>query len=96
MIGSLGDLGLHIGDHAALHLVARLGEYLLDQQLPRVNPIPILKRGAVEEVVAPIGGPLKMSLGVDDLELEINEDDMRLNVKFGFAQMQLTDQESEP
>jgi hypothetical protein len=93
VIGSLGDLGIHIGDHAVLHLVSRLAEYLLEQQLPRVNPVPILKREAVEQVVSPIGGPLKMDMGVDDLELVIGEEDMSLNVRFGFTQMKLTDQQ---
>jgi len=92
VIGSLGDLGVHVGDRAAFQLVARLGEYLLDQQLPRVNPVPILKRAQVEEMVGPMGGPLKMEMGVEDLELEITADDMSLKVRFGFSQLQLTDQ----
>ena len=53
------------------------------------------KREAVEEIVSPLGGPLKMSLGVEDLELKIGEDDMSLNVRFGFAQMQITDQDTD-
>lgn len=96
VIGSLQDLGLHVGDRAAFQLVARLGEYLLDQQMPRVNPVPILKRSQVDELIGPMGGSLKMQMGVEDLDLEITEDDMTLKVKFGFSQLQLTDQEGEP
>ena len=93
VIGSLGDLGVHIGDNAVLQLVGRLAEYLLDQQLPRVNPVPILKKAQVEEMVGPLGGPLKMNMGVSDLHLEITEDDMTLKVRFGFSQLQISEQD---
>jgi len=95
VIGSLGDLGVHIGEGSVMQLAARLAEYLLEQQLPRVNPIPILKREAVEQVVSPMGGPLKMELGVQDLELSIGDDDMTLNVRFGFGQMQISDNDAD-
>jgi len=95
VIGSVQDLGVHIGDNAVLQLLARLAEYGLEQQLPRVNPIPILKRDQVEEMVAPMGGPLKMAMGVEDLELEITADEMTLRVRFGFTRAQLTDKEDE-
>ena len=92
VIGSLGDLAVHIGDNAAMHLVARLAEYLLEQQLPRVNPVPILKRSQVEDLVAPAGGAFKTKMGVEDLVLQIDEQDMTLKVRFGFSQLQLTEQ----
>ncbi|MFK7926892.1 MAG: hypothetical protein AB8H79_01795 [Myxococcota bacterium] len=91
VIGSLGDLAVHIGDNAALQLVARLAEYLLEQQLPRVNPVPILKRSQVEDLVSPAGGALKTKMGVEDLVLQIDEEDMTLKVRFGFSQLQLTE-----
>jgi len=94
VIGSVQDLGVHIGDNAVFQLLARLAEYGLEQQLPRVNPVPILKRDQVEEMVGPMGGPLKMSMGVEDLELDITEDEMTLRVRFGFTRAQLTDQEN--
>lgn len=92
VIGSLGDLAVHIGDQAAVQLVARLAEYLLEQQMPRVNPVPILKREQVEDLVAPAGGALKMKMGVEDLVLLIDDDDMTLKVRFGFSQLQITEQ----
>ena len=95
VIGSLGDLAVHIGDQAAVQLVARLAEYLLEQQLPRVNPVPILKRQQVEDLVAPAGSALKMQMGVEDLVLIIDEEDMTLKVRFGFSQLQLTDKGAE-
>lgn len=91
VIGSLGDLAVHIGDHAALQLMGRLAEYLLEQQLPKVNPVPILKRGQVEDLVSPIGSPFKTQMSVEDLVLEIDEQDMALKVRFGFTNLQITD-----
>lgn len=91
VIGSLGDLAVHIGDHAALQLVARLAEYLLEQQVPRVNPVPILKRDQVEDLVSPVGGPLKTKMSVEDLVLVIDDNDMALKVRFGFSHLQLSD-----
>jgi len=90
VIGTLQDLGVYIGDNAVFQLLSRLAEYGLEQQLPRVNPVPILKRGQVEEMVGPMGGPLKMQMGVEDLELEINDADLVLKVRFGFTRKQLT------
>lgn len=91
VIGSLGDLGVHIGDRAVYQLVSRLAEYVLEQQLPRTGPVPILKRAQVAELVQPMGGALKMQMGVEDLELTINEDDATLNVRFGFAHAQVAE-----
>lgn len=91
VIGSLQDLGLHVGDHAVWQLLGRLGEYLLEQQLPRVNPVPILKREQIDEMVGGLGGPLKMKMGVENLELAVTEDDLTLSVRFGFAQGQIED-----
>ena len=83
-------------NRAVLQLLSRLAEYALEQQLPRVNPVPILKRDQVEDMVGPIGGPLKMKMGVEDLELVIDDAEMTLRIKFGFTQAQLTDSENPP
>ncbi|MCB9675401.1 MAG: hypothetical protein H6737_09820 [Alphaproteobacteria bacterium] len=96
VIGSVRDLGVYLGDNAVLQLLSRLAEYALEQQLPRVNPVPILKRDQVEDMVGPIGGPLKMKMGVEDLELVIDDAEMTLRIKFGFTQAQLTDSENPP
>lgn len=93
VIGSLGDLAVHLGEGPALELLARLAEYLLAQQLPRVSPVPILKRDQVEDLVGGLGGALRVNMGVDDLELVVTEDDMILRVRFGFTSKgQLEDQ----
>ena len=67
-----------------------MAEYGLEQQLPRVNPLPILRRAQVQDMVGPMGGPLKMQMGVEDLELEINDSELSLKVRFGFTRKQLT------
>ena len=91
IIGSIEDLGVYAGDSAVMQLLSRLAEIGLEQQLPRVGPVPILKRDQVEDMVGPMGGPLKMHLGVEDLDLEITEQDLTLKVRFGFGRAQLTD-----
>ncbi len=90
VIGSLQDLAVYLGEGTALQLLSRLAEYALETQLPKTNPVPILKREQVEELVGPMGGPLKLRMGVEDLELEITDTDMTLKVRFGFSQPQLT------
>jgi hypothetical protein len=89
VLGSLRDLGLHLGDHTVLQLLSRLGEYLLEQQLPHVAQVPILRREQLDEMVGGLGGPLRMRLGVERLDLAVNEEDLTLSVKFGFANDQL-------
>lgn len=95
VIGSVQDLGVFIGDNAVSQLLARLAEYLLEQQLPRVNPVPILPRERVEDLFGPMGGAMKLQLGVEDLELSIDEHDLKLSVRFGFTRAQLTDRQAE-
>lgn len=91
VIGDVQDLGVHLGDRLVLQLFERLLEMGLEQRLGDVNPVQILSRQQVSEMVSPMGGPLKMQMGVDDLRLDIDEDDLTLRVRFGFSQAQLTD-----
>lgn len=93
VVGSLQDIGLYVGDHAVLQLLARIGETLLEQQLPRVNPLPILERDRVTEMVGGLGGALKLDLGVEHVDLKVDEDELRLEIRFGFTRAQLTDEE---
>lgn len=91
VIGSLMDLGLEVGDHAVFQLLGRLGEYLLEQQIPRVNPLQILPRTQVAEMVGGLGESLNMKMSVETLELDVTPDDLTLSVRFGFTQGQLED-----
>jgi hypothetical protein len=86
VIGSLRDLEVFLGDGVLLQLLSRAAEKALEGKVSEQAAVPILKRDQVEELVGPIGGPLKLKMGVQDLELEITEQDMTLKVRFGFTQ----------
>lgn len=87
LIGILQDVQVDLGEHFILQLLNRGAEYLLAQQIPKVNPVPILKRDQIEEMVSPAGGPLKLRMGVEDVALDITDDELTLKVKFGFQQL---------
>ncbi|MBN2798770.1 MAG: hypothetical protein JXX28_06430 [Deltaproteobacteria bacterium] len=91
IIGSLGDLAVHIGEGPALELLSRVAEYLIAQRLPQVGPVPILRREQVEALVGGMGGALKMKMGIEDLELEVSDKDLTLKVRFGFDRLKLED-----
>ncbi len=93
VVGSLKDVGLYVGDHAVLQLLARLGEAVLDQQVPRANPVTLLEREKVSEMVGPMGGALKLNMGVEEVDLRVDEDELRLEIRFGFTRAQLTDED---
>lgn len=94
IVGSLKDVGLYVGDHAVLQLLARIGEAALEQQLPRTNPVTILERERVSEMVGPMGGALKLNMGVDEIALKVDDDELRLEIRFGFTRAQLTGDEA--
>jgi hypothetical protein len=96
VIGTLQDLELHVGESATMHLLTTLAERLLAQQLPRVNPIPILRRDQVQEMVGSMGGPLRMQLGVEDLDLEIDDHELTLKIRFGFSRLQVAPERALP
>lgn len=85
VIGNVSDLALHLGDSAVLQLLSRLLEAGLAMQVEGMDAVTLLPRGRVEEMVGGLGGGLGVQLGVDDLELAIDEERMELRVRFGFA-----------
>lgn len=89
LVGQLQDVTVDLGDHFILQLLNRGVEYLLLQQTPKVNPVQILKKEQIEEMVGPAGGPLRLKMGVEDVALDIDEDELTLKVRFGFSQLQL-------
>jgi hypothetical protein len=89
VVGSLKDIGLHLGDPTVLQLLSRLGEYLLEQQLPQVSPVTILRREHLDGMVGGLGESMRMRMGVERLDLLVDEDNLTLTVKFGFAHEQL-------
>lgn len=90
LIGVLQDVQVDLGENFILQLLNRGAEYLIAQQTPKVNPVPILPKDKLEEMVAPAGASLKLKFGVEDVELDIDENELTLKIKFGFTQLQLT------
>ncbi|MSQ02683.1 MAG: hypothetical protein EXR71_12470 [Myxococcales bacterium] len=90
LIGQLQDVEIDLGEHFVLQMLSRGVERLLQEQVGKVNPVPILRKDQLEDMVSPAGGPLKMKMGVEDVALDISEDEMTLKVRFGFQQLQLT------
>ena len=88
--GDIMEPSIDFGEHMVFQLLNEGARRLLDQQVHRFNPIPILKRDQIDEMVAPAGGPLKLKMGVDDIALEVTNNDLTLRVRFGFSQLQLT------
>jgi len=89
LVGTLQDVQVDLGENFILQLLNRGAEYLIAQQTPKVNPVQILPKDKLEEMVAPAGGPLKLRMGVEDVQLEVDEDELTLKVRFGFTQLQL-------
>jgi hypothetical protein len=85
VIGNLQDLALHLGDNAVLQVLSRVIEFGVQQRLEAMEPVPVLKREQVSELFGGVGGAMKMSMGVDDLQLDITDEDMILRVRFGFS-----------
>lgn len=85
VIGSVQDLAVFLGDSRVMELLGRVVAWGLEQQLPRVGAVPILRREQIQELVGPLGGSLHVELGVDDVELVVRDDDLTLNVRFGFV-----------
>lgn len=84
VIANLQDLALHLGDHAVLQLVSRFAEQLVAPRVERTPPVEILRRKQLEELVTPMGQGLGTQMGVEDLQLDIDDDEMVLRVRFGF------------
>ncbi len=87
VIGNIQDLAVHLGDNTVLQLLSRVVEYGVEQRIGGVEPVPVLKRDQVEQLVGGLGGAMRLAMGVDDLQLDITEDDMTLKVRFGFSSL---------
>jgi len=90
VVGEIVNPELDLGEHFIFQFLNQGLSKLAEQQIHRFNPVPILKKDQVEEMVSPAGGPLKLKMGVDDIALEVTEENLSLKVRFGFSQLQLT------
>lgn len=89
VVGDLGDLTVDFGEHLLLQLLSQVAQVLLEKQLQKVNPLEVLKQDQVAQLASPLGGPFKVEMGVENLELEVSEDNVSLKVRFGFTQKQI-------
>lgn len=89
IVGDLNHVQVDLGSNFILQLLNRGAEYLLLQQTPKINPVSILKKDQLEEMVGPAGGPLKLRFSIEDVALDIDDDEVTLKVKFGFSQLQI-------
>ncbi len=90
VVGKVLNPAVNLGDHVVMRLLKQGADQLLAQQATKWSSVPILKKDQLEEMVAPAGGPLKIKMGIDDLEIEVTDNDLTLRVRFGFNQLQLT------
>jgi hypothetical protein len=89
--GNLKGVTIRFGDHPLWRYVDDMAQKLIDQQIVRFNPVPILKKQQLDDMLGGEKGlgPLKIKMEVDDLALEIGEEYMTLKVRFGFSQLQI-------
>jgi hypothetical protein len=90
VVGSVQSPMIDLGEHVILQVLNEGIGKLLEQQTARFNNIPIIKKDQLEEMVMPAGGPLKLSIGIDDVRIEVTDKDLQLKIRFGFSQKQLT------
>lgn len=82
--GDIRGVSLSLGDSLPMRLLKRVGDRLLAQQVDRFNPLPLIPASTLEGMFTPGSGPLRMSAGIDDLHLGINQNDLTLSVRFAF------------
>jgi hypothetical protein len=93
VVGKVRDVGVDLGDALPLKLLNDVISKVLEQQADeRFNPVTILPKRQLDELVAGAATAIKLKMEVTDVVLEVGEDVMTLKVKFGFSQLQLEDQ----
>jgi hypothetical protein len=90
VVGDVEDPFIDLGDGMILQALSQACAQLLSKQTERFAATPLIKKGQLEEMVAPAGGPLKLKMGIDDVRIEVNESQLQLKVRFAFEQPQLT------
>lgn len=82
--GRIRNVSLSLGESLPLRLLKTLGDRLIEQQIDRFNPLPLIPGSTLENMITPGEGPLKLSAGIEDLHVGINENDLTLSVRFAF------------
>ena len=78
--------------YVVMQLLSEVARYLLERQAHRFDQVSILKKTKLEDLVGPAGGPLKVKMGIQDVIVEVSTEELTLRVRFGFEQLQLTDE----
>ena len=82
--GNLCGVSLSLGDSLPLRIVKLVADRLIERQIGTMNPLPLIPAKTLEGMVSPSEGPLKLSAGIEDLHVGINETDLTLSVRFAF------------
>ena len=85
VVGSVQDPQIDLGENVMLKLANEIAGQLLAQQTNRFNTMPLIPKDQLNKMVLPAGGALKMNMTVEDVRIEVNNQDLQLKVKFGFA-----------
>ncbi len=83
--GSLGSVSLSLGESLPLRLLKTVADRLIEQQIIKMNPLPLIPSSTIENMVLPAGGPLRLSASIEDLFVGINGEDLTLSVRFAFT-----------
>jgi len=89
IVGDIKNVGVDFGDHLFFKLLNDVVYKVIEQQLGRFNPVTVLPKAQLDELVGGAGTALKLKMEVTDVVLHIGEEQMTLKVKFGFTQLQL-------
>lgn len=82
--GQIKNVSLTLGQSLPLRMLKVLGDRLIAQQIDKLNPLPLIPGSTLESMITPGDGPLKLSAGIEDLHVGINENDLTLSIKFAF------------
>ena len=91
VVGSVQEPQIDLGEHVLLKLANEIAGQLLATQAERFNVVPLIPKTQLDEMVLPAGGAMRMNMCVDDIRIEVDQEELKLKVKFGFSQKQLTD-----
>ena len=89
IVGDIQNVGVDFGDHIFFKLLNDVVYKVIEQQLGKFNPVTVLPKAQLDELVGGAGTAIKLKMEVTDVVLEIGEQQMTLKVKFGFTQLQL-------
>ena len=82
--GRIGGVSLSLGNSLPLRLLKTVADRVIDKQIDRFNPLPLIPGKTLENMLSPGSGPLKFTADIEDLNVGINEEDLTLSIRFAF------------